>query len=96
MKHGILRVLQKSCTALVGILRKRTDCKEYTIPINPDLSISIAEHLERDSPCDPFFIHCSYQNNYQHEILANGMDENGLLKVYAHMCSIKTYERSIQ
>ena len=24
------------------------------------------------------------------------VDENGLLKVYAHMCSIKTYERSIQ
>lgn len=74
----------KSCTALVGLLRQRTDCTEYTIYMNPDRSVSMSNYLDKIAPGDPLFYHCSFQNNYQHAILCNGMDANGLLKAYAH------------
>lgn len=74
----------KSCTALVGLLRQRTDCTEYTIPVNPNKSVTIKDRLDQIAPGDPLFFHCSFQNNYQHALLCNGMDENGLLKAYAH------------
>lgn len=74
----------RSCTALVGILRKRTDCTEYTIYMNEDRSVSMSNYLDKLAPGDPLFYHCSFQNNYQHAILCNGMDANGLLRAYAH------------
>lgn len=73
-----------SCTALVGQLRKRTDCTEHTIPVNPNKSVTIKDRLDEIAPGDPLFFHCSFQNNYQHALLCNGMDKDGLLKAYAH------------
>ncbi len=84
LNAGGCESFNKSCTLLVDILRKRTDCKEYTIPVNPDRTVSIRDHQNKIAPGDPLFFHCSYQKNYQHAALCNGMDKNGLLKVYAH------------
>ena len=52
----------KSCTALVGLLRQRTDCTEYTIPVNPNKSVTIKDRLDQIAPGDPLFFHCSFQN----------------------------------
>lgn len=73
-----------SCTKLVGMLRERTDCTEGTLQINPDRTISMIDNLDKIAPGDPFFFHCSVQQNYQHALLCNGMDSQGRLKAYAH------------
>lgn len=73
-----------SCTTLVGLLRNRTDCQEYTFYINEDRTVSIDNQLDKIAPGDPMFFHCGYQHNYQHALLCNGMDEEGHLKAFAH------------
>ena len=73
-----------SCTALVGQLRQSDMCTEYTLSLNANKSITMSQYLDKLSPGDPVFYHCSYQGNYQHTVLCNGMDANGYMKAYSH------------